>query len=233
MAEEIILEASGLCKTHACRDVRVEAVRSLSLAIARREIVCLFGRSGSGKTTLLNLLGGLDRPTSGQILFMGRDMAQIPPGQMPRFRRKNIGFVFQNFNLIPYLTALENVALPLRLDGVKRAERNERAARILTRLGLGDRLHFNCPGLSGGQSQRVAFARAAVAGPALILADEPTGHLDTASARDLALCIQELNQADGLTFLIATHDPALARVSHRILHMEDGSLAGEEPRENG
>ncbi len=227
----MILSAENLSKTYRHGPHRVDAVRGLSLEVAPGEILCLFGRSGSGKTTLLNLLGGLDGPDSGTVTIDGVVMDRLTSRERAIFRRRKIGFVFQNFNLIPYLTALENVTLPLRYEGIPRVQRRERAMKILEDLGLGDRADFPGDRLSGGQVQRVAFARASVMKPAVILADEPTGQLDSATGEELAKMISEMNRRDGIAFIIATHDEAIARISQRVIWILDGRVTGEKEPE--
>lgn len=205
----------------------VPAVCDINLKIDSGEIVSLFGRSGSGKTTLLNLIGTLYKPDSGEILYNGTKLSSISGRELPAFRRKNTGFVFQHFNLIPYLSAIENVELPMKFDGIPKKQRRERANEILTKLGLSDRLDFTLSQLSGGQIQRAAFARAVVMKPAIVLADEPTGQLDSKTAQELAEMIGEMNKRDGTAFLIATHDQAISSIAHRTIFMEDGRIRQE------
>jgi len=223
-----MIETYNLNKTYKAGSHLVHAVRDVNMRIEFPETVCLFGRSGSGKTSLLNLIGTLDKPDSGKVIFDGKDILKIPANRLPIFRRRNIGFVFQHFNLIPYLTALENVALPLKFDGVTRPEREKRARAILSDMGLSNRLDFRLSQLSGGQIQRVAFARALVNRPTIVLADEPTGHLDSTTATDLARLIAEMNKRHQISFLIATHDPIISSVSDRTIYIEDGSIKDEK-----
>lgn len=219
-----MLEVKNLNKTYKYANVRIHAVNDVSFTIHTGEIVSIFGRSGSGKTTLLNLIGTLDRPDSGEIIIDGKNTRKVPGSKLAAFRRRNIGFVFQYFNLIPYLTALENVALPLKFDGMKRSERNCRAKEMLEEIGLSERLDFKLFGLSGGQVQRVAFARAVIAKPRIVLADEPTGQLDSKTAENLAGIIVDLNKKSNTTFIIATHDPVISSIANRIIYFEDGKI---------
>lgn len=219
-----MIETINLKKKYSHGKIEVPAVRDVSLKIDSSEIVSLFGRSGSGKTTLLNLIGTLYKPDSGEILYEGRKLSAIPGKELPSFRRRNIGFVFQHFNLVPYLSALENVELPMKFDGVSGKKRRERAKEILERLGLSERLDFTLSQLSGGQVQRVAFARAVVMKPVIVLADEPTGQLDSVTAQELAEMIRDMNKNFRTAFLIATHDPAISTIAHRIINMEDGKI---------
>lgn len=219
-----MIETINLNKKYKHGKIEVPAVCDVSLNINSSEIISLFGRSGSGKTTLLNLIGTLYKPDSGEILFDGKKLSGISGKELPSFRRNNIGFVFQHFNLIPYLSALENVELPMKFDGVPRKQRLERAKEILTKLGLSGRLDFTLSQLSGGQVQRVAFARAVVMKPVIVLADEPTGQLDSTTAQELAEMIKEMNENFKTAFLIATHDPAISTIAHRTIMMEDGKI---------
>jgi putative ABC transport system ATP-binding protein len=205
-------------------DTHVEALRSVDLSIARGEFVALVGPSGSGKSTLLNLLGGLDRPTSGEIWVDGSELSASDERTLTRHRRDRVGFVFQSFNLLPRLTALENVALPLMFSGVPEAKRLEQARQLLERVGLGQRLAHRPTQLSGGEQQRVAIARALVGQPVLLLADEPTGNVDTVTGADLMVLLKSLNQGQGLTLLVVTHDPEVAAFSDRIVKLRDGQV---------
>jgi putative ABC transport system ATP-binding protein len=220
-----ILKIRNISRSFKHNNNKSTVINNLSLSVNEGEIICIFGRSGSGKTTLLNLTGGLDTPDSGDITINGTNLVTLPESKKAGFRRKHIGFVFQHFNLIPYLTAVENVELPLKYDGVPASERRKKAEDILKSLGLGERLHYNMSSLSGGQIQRVSFARAAVMKPALILADEPTGQLDSRTAEELAEIISSMNKVDNLTFILATHDPVIASISTRVIHMDSGKLS--------
>ncbi|MCX7895950.1 MAG: ABC transporter ATP-binding protein [Thermoanaerobaculum sp.] len=205
----------------------VHALRQVSLEIAEGSFIALMGPSGSGKSTLLHILGLLDRPTSGRYLFQGRDVGQLSDGERTLLRREAIGFVFQFFHLLPRLSALGNVELPMIFAGVGREARLERAREALRAVGLAHRASHRPDQLSGGERQRVAVARAVVMGPKLLLADEPTGNLDRSSAREVMELLTRLNR-QGLTVVLVTHDPAIAAYAGRILRMADGEVVGEE-----
>ncbi len=226
--ETAIAQACGLTKIYRMGRTQVHALRGIDLTIARGEFIAIMGRSGSGKSTLLNLLGCLDTPTSGTVTIDGLDVGKVPRHRLHTVRRTKLGFVFQQFNLLPGLTAVENVVLPLRYAGVPGSDRQKRAREALERVGLGDRLHHRPSELSGGEQQRVALARAIVNHPALVLADEPTGELDTHTAAEIMALLREFNRDQGLTFLIVTHDPAVGQATDRVLRMQDGVIVGEE-----
>jgi putative ABC transport system ATP-binding protein len=220
-AAQTLIEGRGLTRVYPMGDSVVAALRGVDFSIALGENVAIIGPSGSGKSTLLHILGLLDRPSSGQYLFAGVDTDTLDDDRLASLRNRAIGFVFQSFNLVSGESALENVASPLVYAGVKRKERAERATDALTRVGLGDRLHHDPSQLSGGQRQRVAIARALVTNPAVILADEPTGNLDSASSRDIFSLLEALHD-EGLTLVTITHDPRIAARADRILRVEDG-----------
>jgi len=224
---EIIIETRGLLKEFGHDGVHVVALRDVNLTVARGDFVALMGPSGSGKSTLLHLIAAMDRPTSGEVLVLGQDLARLNERELARWRNTHIGFVFQVFNLIPVLTALENVELPLRLTRLKRRQRLEHARTALKLVGLEDRMDHLPRQLSGGEEQRVAIARAIVTDPDMILADEPTGNLDGASAREVLSVLARLNQEFGKTVLLVTHDPHAARCATRIRHLEKGELLPE------
>ena len=212
---------------------QVTALDNVSLTIARGEMVSIIGPSGSGKSTLLNLIGGLDRPTSGEVRVDGEALAGLPDDGLTRVRRDKIGFIFQFFNLIPVLNAVENTALPITLDGVRPGDAKTRAAEWLRKIGLGDRLDHRPDQLSGGQQQRVAVARALVADPALILADEPTGNLDTHASEEIAALLRQVANDWGRAVVIVTHDPRIAAYADRIIFLKDGAVVDQtvlEPR---
>jgi len=225
---EPILVAHGLRKTYRLGGGVVRALDGVDLVVERGDMVAIMGRSGSGKTTLLNVLGGLDRPDAGQVVLDGVDITRLNGRRLPRVRREKVGFVFQEFNLIPTLTALENVELPLRYARVPVGERRRRALEALSLVDLVHRAHHRPSQLSGGEQQRVAIARALVARPAIVLADEPTGELDSHTAGQVMGLLESLNRELGQTFLIVTHDPGVARRCRRILRMEDGRIVGDE-----
>jgi putative ABC transport system ATP-binding protein len=218
-----IISLSNVRKVYDTGKVQVEALRGVDLVLRRGEFVTLVGPSGSGKSTLMNIIGCLDIPTEGIYEFNGEPVHRLSVNRLAEIRNQDIGFVFQNFNLLPYATALENVELPLIFRGVKAKERRRRAIEVLERVGLGDRTEHKPTELSGGQMQRCAVARALANSPSLILADEPTGNLDTASGREIVDLFEELWKA-GHTIMIITHDPNLPMRSERTLHLRDGRL---------
>jgi putative ABC transport system ATP-binding protein len=222
-----VLEARGLTKVFGEGDARVEALRGVELSVSESQLVAIMGPSGSGKSTLLSLLGGVDLPTAGQVLLEGKDLANLSDDQRTLIRRKRIGFIFQSFNLLPILTALENVALPLELDGVGAAEAQRRAIEALELVGMvGRRTHI--PGtLSGGEQQRVAVARALVIQPAILLADEPTGNLDSVNGQKLTTLLRTLVNQRRQTIVMVTHDPDVAAHADRIIHIRDGVVFRE------
>ena len=227
MSREAIVETRDLVRTYGVEPNVVRALDGVSLAVAPGEFVAVMGPSGCGKSTLLNLVGGLDTPTSGSVLIDGTDIATLPDEQLTTLRRRRLGFVFQFFNLIPVLDATENAALPLTLDGASDAGR--RAEEWLRRVGLGERLRNRPDQLSGGQQQRVAIARALSTDPALVLADEPTGNLDSASATEIAGLLAQVAHDWGRSVLMVTHDPRIASFAHRLVLMRDGAIIDDLP----
>lgn len=221
-----MIRLDDIWRTFSVGGAEVHAVRGVCASFAAGEHAALVGPSGSGKSTLLHILGCLDRPTRGSYLFEGREVARLGEDQRTRLRRFRIGFVFQFFHLLPRLTAQGNVELPMLFAGTGREERRERARRALHRVGLLGRAHHRPDQLSGGERQRVAIARAVVMNPSLLLADEPTGNLDRASAAEVMALLEEMNR-DGLTLIVVTHDPAIAARAARILRMDDGRLVEE------
>jgi putative ABC transport system ATP-binding protein len=219
-----LMEAQNLTKIYVRRAHRVVAVKALSLSLEKGEILCILGRSGSGKTTLLNLLGLLDVPTEGQILLEGKRVAEATGREKARLRRSHFGFVFQQFNLIFHLSAEENVALPLRYDGIAYGERMKRAREMLKMVGLDHRRSFTPDDLSGGEAQRLAIARALINRPQLLLADEPTSELDTETSREILDLLMELQKEHGTTLVMVSHDQHIATYAHKTLLMRDGEL---------
>jgi putative ABC transport system ATP-binding protein len=221
---DVVVKAVGLTRRFKMGNTMVDALRGVELTITRGEFVALVGPSGSGKSTVLNLIGGLDRPTSGEVWINGVELSDSDERTRTRYRREQVGFVFQTFNLLPRLTAEENVALPLMFSGVPHKERLARARKLLERVGLGHRLTHRPTELSGGEQQRVAIARALVGEPALILADEPTGNLDTAIGQEIMTLLRELNDERGVTLLVVTHDPEVAAFADRVVGLRDGTV---------
>ena len=221
-----VIEAENLTKTYKMGEVEVHALRGLSLKIASGEIAAIMGPSGSGKSTLMNMIGCLDRPTSGEYILDGERVSNLKDDQLASIRNRKVGFVFQRFNLLPRATALANVELPLRYAGIRRG-RKERARAALEMVGLADRIHHRPSELSGGQQQRVAIARALVNNPAIILADEPTGNLDSKSGEEIMQLLLGLNQEYGTTLVIVTHDPVVASRTPRIIQIMDGTVVNQ------
>jgi putative ABC transport system ATP-binding protein len=226
----VLLQARGLRKRYRLGDVSIEALRGVDLEVARGEFVVVAGPSGSGKSSLLNLLGCLDLPDEGQVLFAGKDLASLSEAEKTETRRRQLGFVFQSFNLLPVLSAFENVEYPLWIDGVPRAERRRRAQEALAAVGLEDRLRHRPDQLSGGERQRVSLARALVHDPLAILADEPTANLDSHTAASIVDLLARMNAERGTTFLFATHDPAIVSRAPRTIRLRDGLVVEDTRR---
>jgi len=213
-----------LRKVYIIGNERVVALGSVSLTIPKGQICCLLGTSGSGKSTLLNMLAGLEKPTKGSIVVHGKRVDKLSERQLAVFRQKNFGFVFQSYNLLPTLTAIENVALPLAFKGVRKSKREKAAIEMLEAVGLGDRLKHRPTQMSGGQQQRVGIARAFVAGPNVVFADEPTGNLDTKTTLEVMEKMVEMTRARGKTMLLVTHDIEIAEYADRVVHIRDGDI---------
>ena len=226
---ETIVRTEQLTKVYGQDAVAITALDKVNLDIEPGQFVAVMGSSGSGKSTLLHLLGGLDRPTSGRVIIDGHDLAQLNDNELTGLRRRKIGFVFQFYNLIPVLGAGDNVALPLILDGAKQAGARARAEEWLHRVGLRERMDHRPDQLSGGQQQRVAIARALVAEPALILADEPTGNLDTRAGDEIAGLLRHICDEWGRTILMVTHDPRISAYADRIVFLKDGQIVDDTP----
>lgn len=225
-----LIELRDVVKTYDLGEVKVRALRGATLDIHQGEYVALMGPSGSGKSTLMNTLGCLDRPTSGSYTLDGREVVTMNRDERAKLRNEKIGFVFQNFNLLARTTALENTGLPLLYaNSISSRQRKRRAREMLTRVGLGDRLDHHPGQLSGGQQQRVAIARALVNRPSILMADEPTGNLDTRTSRDVMTLFGELNQQDQITLIMVTHDPEVAKHAKRILVLRDGLIILDTP----
>ena len=221
-----LIELKDICKTYRLGDIDVPVLKGVSLQIARGEMIALMGASGSGKSTLMNILGCLDRPTSGEYRLDGEEVSRLSADQRALVRNRNFGFVFQNFNLLPRTSAMDNVAMPLSYGAIHLSERQarRRAREVLERLGLGDRLNHHPSQLSGGQQQRVAIARALVNHPPLIFADEPTGNLDSRTSAEVLRLFQQLNAQGGITIIIVTHDATVARSARRTICIHDGLI---------
>ena len=218
------IKFENVWKIYRLGTVEIAALRGLSIEIRRGEYLAMMGPSGSGKSTFLHLAGALDRPTRGRVLIEGRDPSKLNDDELSRLRNRYIGFVFQTFNLIPRLTALENVMLPLVVRGVDGSERRRRAIEALEQVGLGDRINHRPTELSGGEQQRVAIARAIVTRPRIVLADEPTGNLDSVSAREIVKVLSRLNRELGITVVVVTHDPEVASAARRMVRIRDGVI---------
>lgn len=229
MAEKII-DISGLTKWYKIGNETVKALNGVDLNISKNEYVALMGPSGSGKSTLMNILGCLDTPTAGKYYLNGPDVAKLKDNELAEIRNKEIGFVFQTFNLLPRYSALDNVALPLVYAGIKKEDRNKKALEALEKVGLGDRVTHKPNELSGGQRQRVAVARALVNNPSIILADEPTGNLDTKTSYEIMKLFQDIHD-QGNTIILVTHEEDIARHAHRIVRLRDGVVESDEKNE--
>lgn len=225
MSNNIVVDAKDLTKVFTMGDVQVHALRGLSVQIKRGEVISIMGPSGSGKSTLMNILGCLDRPTSGEYCLDGESVAALKDEQLAEIRNRKVGFVFQSFNLLPRSTALTNVELPLRYSPPNGKKRRELAKEALIEVGLGDRIGHRPNELSGGQQQRVAIARALVNDPAIVMADEPTGNLDSKSGEEIMDLLMKLNKEKGTTLIIVTHDPEIAEQTQRVIHIRDGMIA--------
>lgn len=229
-----IIELQGITKTYKESSVPVRALRGIDLSIDKGEFAAIVGPSGSGKTTLLNIIGGLDQPTHGTVRIDGTDISTMKPEELIDFRLHHIGFVFQSYNLIPVLTAKENVEFVLLLQNVSRPERDQQAMEVLARVGLAERAGDRPSELSGGQQQRVAVGRALASKPSFVLADEPTANLDSTTAESLLDLMEHLNRDRAMTFVFSTHDPRVMKRARRILTLEDGTITSDarqnEPR---
>lgn len=227
MGQHPVIKVENLWKIYNLGEVKVEALRGVSFEVTAGEFIAVMGPSGSGKTTLMNILGCLDRPTQGHYFLDGQEVSKLSQNELAHVRNKKIGFVFQNFNLLPRLTALQNVELPLIYADLPPQKRKERAEEVLRSVNLAERAHHYPNQLSGGQQQRVAIARALVNDPPLILADEPTGNLDTHSSEEIMQILQKLNQ-QGKTIILITHERDIAEHCRRVLHFRDGQIVDNE-----
>jgi len=222
-----LLALEDVTKVYHMGDVEVHALRGVSLAVEEGASVAIMGASGSGKSTLMNIIGCLDRPTTGRYLLAGEEVSTLDRNALAEKRNRTLGFVFQNFNLLSRTSAIENVELPLLYAGLHTRERHERARNALTRVGLGDRMHHHPNQMSGGQQQRVAIARALVANPRVILADEPTGNLDSVTSVEVMAIFQQLRDS-GITVVLVTHEPDIARYAGRVVMMRDGKVQSDK-----
>ena len=227
LRDGIVIRTYDLWKTYVMGDQEIHAVSGVSVEIKKGEYVAIMGPSGSGKSTLMNLIGALDSPSSGQYFIAGRLVSKMNDDDLAHVRNKDIGFVFQTFNLLPRLTALQNVELPLVYSGMVQAERLERSRNALAHVDLTERMHHKPNELSGGQRQRVAIARALVNNPSILLADEPTGNLDTATGNEIMGLFERLHQ-QGNTIILVTHEPDIAMHAHRVIHVRDGKVEKDE-----
>jgi putative ABC transport system ATP-binding protein len=224
-----LVRVDGLSKTYHIGEIEVPAVRGVSLNIAHGEFVAIMGPSGSGKSTFMHLLGCLDRPDAGQYRLDGRDVSAMSKRELATLRNQSIGFIFQSFNLLSRTTVLDNVALPLSYRGVRRRERRSQAMQMLEQVGLVDRARHHSNQLSGGQQQRVAIARALITNPVLLLADEPTGNLDSQTSVEIMVLLQWLNRDRGLTIALVTHEADIAKYTRRIVSFRDGLISSDKP----
>jgi len=226
-----ILEIKNVSKVYDESEIQVNAVNGVSLEFQEAEFAAIVGPSGSGKTTLLNLIGGLDNPTSGEIIIDGTNLAKLKSSELIDFRMRNIGFVFQSYNLIPVLTAKENVEFIMNLQKWSRKERDERTFELLKAIGLFERANSRTTKMSGGQQQRIAVARALASRPKFVLADEPTANLDSKSAATLLEIMEKLNHEEKITFIFSTHDARVVKMAHRVITLEDGKVVSDDVRE--
>ena len=226
-----VLQINNVSKIYNENDVQVNAVNGVTLDFQEAEFAAVVGPSGSGKTTLLNLIGGLDNPTSGEILIDGTNLSKLKSSELIDFRMRNIGFVFQAYNLIPVLTAKENVEFIMNLQKWSKKDRDERTFELLEAVGLSDRAKSRPPKMSGGQQQRIAVARALASRPKFVLADEPTANLDSKSAATLLEIMEKLNHEEKITFIFSTHDARVVKMAHRVITLEDGKVISDDLRE--
>ena len=225
---ELLLSARGLTKTYVMGKRSLEVLRGVDVDIARSDFLALRGASGAGKSTLLHLIGGLDTPNAGEIIFNGQSFADFSESKLTNFRNRSVGFVFQSYHLLPELTALENVCLPARIARISTEVAKKRATELLTRVGLKDRLDHKSSELSGGEQQRVAIARALINEPVLLLADEPTGNLDSRTSQEVLQLFQKLNAEEGITIILVTHDANVGRHAKRVVQISDGLIVAGE-----
>ncbi len=222
-----MIEVKNVSKSYRRDSIEIPVLNNISITVPEAEFLALMGPSGSGKTTLLNLVAGIDKPNSGDVIVHGTDIGRLNESELARWRSTHIGFIFQFYNLLPVLTAFENVELPLMLTKLSKKEKSDHVEAALKLVGLGDRMHHSPKQLSGGQEQRVAIARAIVTDPTLLVADEPTGDLDKVSAAEVMGLLDRLNKEYGKTIVMVTHDPRAAERAHKVMHLDKGELAQE------
>jgi putative ABC transport system ATP-binding protein len=226
--DDIVVETVDLCKNYYLGDITVPALRGVNLKVKKGEFIVIMGPSGSGKSTLLHMIGGLDNPTSGNVYINGQNISRLSNGALTELRAQEIGFIFQFYNLVPVLTAFENVELPMMVNGISEKNSRERAKELLEMVGLADRMHHRPDELSGGQRQRVSIARALANKPSIVLADEPTGDVDTKTGEEILDIMHDLNKNMGVTFIVITHDPAIAEHCDRLIRIIDGQIATDK-----
>ncbi len=227
--DDIVVETVNLNKDYYLGEITVPALRDINLKVKKGEFIVIMGPSGSGKSTLLNMIGGLDNPTSGNVYINGQDISQMSDGTLTELRAQEIGFIFQFYNLVPVLTAFENVELPMMVNGISEKEGKKRAKGLLEMVGLADRMHHRPDELSGGQRQRVSIARALANKPSIVLADEPTGDVDTRTGDEILELMHDLNKNMGVTFIVITHDPNIAEHCDRLIRIIDGQIVTDKP----
>ena len=227
-SDDIVVECRNLRKSYILGEIRVDALRGINMKINRGEMISIMGPSGCGKTTLLNIIGSLDNPSSGQVLLEGSDISRATEQQLTDIRRKSVGFIFQFYNLLPVLTAVENVELPMLIAGIPKKERAQRANELLEKVDLLRRKDHKPDELSGGERQRVAIARSLANRPTILLADEPTGDLDTESGQAVLSLLKEVNETENQTVIMVTHDSNIAKQANRIFHIKDGMVSSVE-----
>ena len=223
-----IIETKNLIKDYPQGESTLRVLKGINLQVLEGEFMAIMGPSGSGKSTILNMIGALDKPTSGKVYIKGKDLSTLNDNQLADLRNKELGFIFQFFNLVPRMNALKNVELPMAISGVPRKERNERAIELLTSVGLGGRLDHKPSQLSGGEQQRVAIARALINEPSVMLCDEVTGNLDSKTGDEIMHLLKELNKEQGKTFVLITHDPVVGQATDRLIQLKDGQIIGEK-----
>jgi putative ABC transport system ATP-binding protein len=223
-----VIETRDLVKEYSQGDTALRVLNKVNLTVTEAEFMAVMGPSGSGKSTLLNMIGALDKPTSGKVYIKGTDLSTLSDNQLAELRNREIGFVFQFFNLVSRMSALSNVELPMSIAGAPRSERREKATKLLEMVGLGPRMDHKPTELSGGEQQRVAIARALVNDPSVLLCDEVTGNLDSKTGDDIMHLLRDLNKEQGMTFVLITHDPVVAQSTDRLIQLHDGAIVGEK-----